>query len=70
MDSQLTERNKMREAYHQEDYTKKNTYTITTISQKITCKNVTYARMLELLAEGGITPGVIVSYHCQVNTFR
>ena len=43
----------MREAYHQEDYTKKNTYTITTISQKITCKNVTYARMIELLDEGG-----------------
>ena len=60
----------MRKAYHQEDYTKKNTYTITTISQKITCKNVTYARMLELLAEGGITPSVIVSYHCQVNAFR
>ncbi len=52
----------MRKPYHKEDHTVKMTYKVTTVSQIITIRNVTYVRLLELLKANGINDDSIVTY--------
>lgn len=56
----------MRQATHKEDHTVKMTYKVTTVSQIITIRNVTYVRLLELLKDNGINDDSIVTYTHQV----
>jgi len=51
----------MRQATHKEDYTVKMTYKVTTVSEIITIRNVTYVKLLELLKDNGINDNSIVT---------